>query len=84
MIKYNTKGDENMNGYIKLTSEERMLVENYAKKHSLSLEEAFKQALFERIEDEYDRSIANEAHKEYVDSGKKSNTVTKLWDELNL
>ena len=51
---------------IRLSNEERMLAESYAKIHSLSLGEAFKKALFERIEDEYDLVVASEAHEEYV------------------
>ena len=54
---------------IRLTGEEKALAESYAKLHSVSLGEAFKRALFERIEDEYDIAVANEAYKEYVDSG---------------
>ena len=34
---------------IRLTPEEKILAESYAKLHSLSLGEAFKKALFERI-----------------------------------
>ena len=52
---------------IRLTSEEKALAENYAKIHSISVSEAFKRALFERIEDEYDVRIAVEAHREYLD-----------------
>ena len=57
---------------ISLTAEEKLLAESYAKLQSLSLGEAFKKALFERIEDEYDIAIANEAYREYVDGGRKS------------
>lgn len=57
---------------IRLTPEEKILAESYAKLHSLSLGEAFKKALFERIEDEYDITAANEAYEEYVKSGKKA------------
>ena len=39
---------------INLTEEERELASKYAKMHSISMGEAFKNALFERIEDEYD------------------------------
>ena len=39
---------------IRLTEEEKMLADSYAKLHSMSLGEAFKRALFDRIEDEYD------------------------------
>ena len=56
---------------IRLTPEERNLAESYAKIHAISLGDAFKKALFERIEDEYDVTVANEAYNEYLDSGKK-------------
>ena len=69
---------------IRLTEEERLLAESYAKLHSYSLAEAFKKALFEKIEEEYDIAIANEAYDEYVASGKKSRPITELWDECDL
>ena len=53
---------------IRLSVEEKQLAESYAKLHALSLGEAFKKALFEKIEDEYDITIAGEAHEEYVNS----------------
>ncbi len=64
-------------------SEERKLAESYAKSHAISLEEAFKQALFERIEDEYDLVIAKEAYQDYVNSGYKSTPVAEFWSELD-
>lgn len=69
---------------IRLTGEEKSLAESYAKLHSISLGEAFKRALFERIEDEYDIAVANEAYKEYVDSGYQSRPIEELWKELDL
>ena len=48
---------------IRLTDDERQLVDSYAKLHSISIGEAFKQALFEKIEDEYDITIADEAYR---------------------
>ena len=50
---------------IRLTTEERRLAESYAALHAMSLGEAFKRALFEKIEDEFDLIIAEEAHREY-------------------
>ena len=67
---------------IRLTAEEKALAESYAKVHAISLGEAFKRALFERIEDEYDIVVAEEAYKEYVDSGCKSTPVADFWREL--
>lgn len=69
---------------IRLTPEEKILAESYAKLHSLSLGEAFKKALFERIEDEYDITTADEAYEEYVKSGKKSRPISELWKELDI
>ncbi len=69
---------------IRLSVEEKQLAESYAKLHALSLGEAFKKALFEKIEDEYDIAIAEEAHEEYVASGQKSRPISELWKELDL
>ena len=69
---------------IRLTDEEKMLADSYAKIHSLSLGEAFKRALFEKIEEEYDIAVADEAYKDYVNSGKQSRPVSELWKECDL
>lgn len=69
---------------IRLTDEERKLADSYAKLHSISIGEAFKKALFEKIEDEYDIAIANEAYEEYLKDGKKSTPIEKLWKDLDL
>ncbi|MCI7403726.1 type II toxin-antitoxin system RelB family antitoxin [Pyramidobacter sp.] len=69
---------------IRLTEEERNLADSYAKLHSMSMGEAFKKALFERIEDEYDIAIANEAYDEYLKSGKKSRPIGELWKDIDL
>ena len=69
---------------IRLTEEEKLLADSYAKIHSLSLGEAFKRALFEKIEEEYDIAVADDAYREYVKDGKKSRPVSELWKECNL
>ena len=68
---------------IRLTEEERNLAESYARLHSFSLSDAFKRALFEKIEDEFDIAVAESAYKEYVDSGRKSTPVQDFWRELD-
>lgn len=55
---------------IRLTEDEKHLAESYAKLHSLSVGEAFKKALFEKIEDEYDITVADEAYREYLENPK--------------
>ena len=69
---------------IRLTDEERALAESYAKLHSFTLAEAFKKALFEKIEDEYDIQVAREAYDEYVADGRRSRPITELWEECDL
>ena len=69
---------------IRLTEQEKQIASSYARLHSLSLGEAFKQALFEKIEDEYDISVYDEAYKEYKNDGEKSRPVEELWQELDL
>lgn len=65
---------------IRLTDEERQIAGSYAKIHSMSLAEAFKRALFEKIEDEYDIAIADEAYEEYLKDGMKSKPIEELWE----
>lgn len=69
---------------IRLTEEEKKLADSYAKIHAISIGEAFKKALFEKIEDEYDIVVANQAYNEYIKSGKKSTPINELWKELEL
>jgi hypothetical protein len=69
---------------IRLTEDERALAESYAKLHSFTLAEAFKRALFEKIEDEYDIMIGQEAYDEYVADQRKSRPVSELWKECDI
>lgn len=68
---------------IRLTDEERNVAETYAKINSISLGEAFKKALFEKIEDEYDFNLGEEAYNKYVKSGKKATPLKDFWRELD-
>ncbi len=68
---------------IRLTDEERNVAETYAKINSISLGEAFKKALFEKIEDEYDFNLGEEAYNKYVKSGKKTTPIKDFWRELD-
>lgn len=69
---------------IRLTNEERALAESYAKMHSFTLAEAFKRALFEKIEDEYDVTVGEEAYNEYLAEGTKSRPIDELWKDCDL
>ena len=78
------KGADSMAFSIRLSEQERLLADSYARLHSLTLAEAFKQALFEKIEDEYDVTVAEEAYNEYLTTGKESRPIEDLWQELEL
>lgn len=69
---------------IRLTENEKNIANSYAKLHSLSLGEAFKQALFEKIEEEYDIALFDEAYKEYQNNNKDSRPIEELWQELDI
>ena len=69
---------------IRMNEDERGLAESYARLHAMSLSEAFKKALFEKIEDEYDISVYEEAYAEYLNSGKKSRPIEELFKELDV
>lgn len=69
---------------IRLTEEERKLADSYAKLHSMTVGEAFKRALFDRIEEEYDRSVYEEAYNDYIKSGTKSRPISELWKETGI
>lgn len=81
---YYKEGVDTMSFSIRLTDEERKLAESYAALHSLSLGDAFKTALFDRIEDEFDVVVANEAYGEYESGGKQRRPIGEFWQELNL
>ncbi len=69
---------------IRLTDNEKSLAESYARLHSLSLGEAFKKALFDKIEEEFDIAAADEAYNEYLENGKQSRNISELWAELDI
>ncbi|MGP1459235.1 MAG: type II toxin-antitoxin system RelB family antitoxin [Treponema sp.] len=69
---------------IRLTAEERDLASGYARIHSMTMGEAFKKALFEKIEDEYDIALAHKSYAEYVDGGMQSRPIEELWKELDI
>lgn len=66
---------------IRLTEEERGLADAYAKLNGISVAEAFKKALFEKIEDEYDLMVAERAYDNYLKDN-KSYSHDEAWEEI--
>lgn len=67
---------------IRLTDEQKRLAESCARLRGISMGEAFKQTLFDKIEEEFDIAIGEAAHREWVESGKKSRPWSELKKEL--
>ena len=55
---------------IRLTEEEEKLARCYAALSGISMGEAFKRALFEKIEDEYDLAVGEAAYERYLENPK--------------
>ena len=69
---------------IRLNENERRLAESYAKVHAISIGDAFKRALFEKIEDEYDIAVAEDAYNEWVEDGKRSTPFAEFAERHSL
>ncbi len=69
---------------IRLTDEERKLADSYAKLHSMTLGDAFKRALFDKIDEEYDCTVYDEAVRDYINDGEKSRPISELWKEIGI
>ena len=66
-----------MNIVITLNNEEAFLISKYAKLKNISISELFRQAVLERIEDDYDSQEYDKAIKEY-----EANPVTYSHDDV--
>ena len=62
---------------LRLNDEDTMLIKKYAEINNISISDLFRQAVLERIEDEYDLQAYNKAMEEY-----KANPVTSSHDEV--
>ena len=62
---------------LRLNDEDTMLIKKYAELNSLSVSELIRQAVIEKIENEYDLEIFDKAIAEY-----KENPVTYSLDEV--
>lgn len=66
---------------LRLNDEDTRLIKSYAALHNISLSELFRQAVMEKIEDEYDLQCYERAMKEYA-SDKTTYTLEEVEREL--
>ena len=67
---------------VRMAQEERELIEAYAKLQGISFSEAMRRAILEKIEDEYDIALGEQAYRKYIESGKKIYTPEEVNKEL--
>lgn len=67
---------------LRLTEEEKSLIEAYAKLQGISVSEVFKKTVLERIEDEYDIAVGEKAYAAYLADGKQSRPFRDFISEL--
>ena len=68
---------------LRLNKEDEKLIKKYAELKNMSLSDLFRNALLEKIEDEYDLEAYNRAMKEYKENP-KTYTLDEVKKELNL
>ena len=69
---------------LRVTEQEKIWMESYAKLHGLSLSEAIKEAFFEKLEDEYDVKAIKEYEEEKVKGYIKYHTHDEVKELLAL
>lgn len=68
---------------VRLNDEDTELIKAYAKMNNISLSDLIRNAVLEKIEDEYDLDSYNKAMKEYKKNPKKY-TMKEVKEELGL
>lgn len=68
---------------LRLSNEDALLIKNYANIHNISISDLFRQAVLEKIEDEYDLVAYNKAMAEYKEDS-KTYSLDEVEKELGL
>jgi len=66
---------------VRMSDTEQMVVHDYAKFHGITVSQAFRQALLEKIEDEMDAKVADLAYEMYLKNPVKK-SHKEAWDEI--
>ena len=68
---------------IRMSDEEYRALEKYAKVKSISMNQAMKQAFFEKLEDEFDVELFDQAYAEYLKDS-KTYSIDEVVKELGI
>lgn len=63
---------------IRLTEGEKRLIADYARLNNSTISKVLKDAFFEKMEDEFDLRVAEEAHRRFVESGGETVTLDEV------
>ena len=80
---YYKKGVDNMTISVRLNAEDTELIKKYAELNNISLSDLIRNAVIEKIEDEYDLKCYNQAIKEF-NKNPKTYSLEEVKKELNL
>jgi len=69
---------------LRVNDNELFAIKNYAKLHGISVSDAVRGAILERIEDELDISIAMKAYQDWQNDNKKTFSMDEVQRELAL
>ncbi len=69
---------------LELSEADATFLKKCAEMKGITVSEFIRNIVMERIEDEYDVAIANEAYEDYLKDNKKSRPIEKLWEESEI
>ena len=68
---------------VRMSDVEYKALENYSKANSVSMNQAIKEAFFQKLEDEYDLELFDRAYADYL-KNKKTYSLDEVIEELEL
>ena len=69
---------------LRVTEEEKSLMESYSKLHGINLSDAIKETFFEKLEDEYDLKAIREHEEEKINGHVKYHSHAQVKEMLGL
>ena len=69
---------------LRVPDNELKAIKSYAYINNISVSDAIRRVMLEKIEDEYDLKVFEEYEEEKASGKLKTRPIEELWDELNL
>ena len=68
---------------VRINDNEEEALNRVAAIYGMGKSSLLKKLAFEKLEDEYDIMVAEQAYKDYLDSGRKTTPIRDFWRELD-